>query len=147
MKATESIFITSMLGVIEDKFFIRKSDCKNLFIISVNNDEQLNQSHLQWLDKVIEAIKMNSNDFSIMDSNVAKMLRISKLNSIFENIIIFDNNIDKYGIHANLPKYEFFSFNNLNILYADEISITKDDNTLKKRLWLALQSQFNVKMG
>ncbi len=146
MKATESIFITSMLGVIEDKFFIRKSDCKNLFIISVNNDEQLNQSHLQWLDKVIEAIKMNSNDFSIMDSNVAKMLRISKLNSIFENIIIFDNNIDKYGIHANLPKYEFFSFNNLNILYADEISITKDDNTLKKRLWFALQSQFHVKV-
>ncbi len=117
-----------------------------MFIISVNNDEQLNQSHLQWLDKVIEAIKMNSNDFSIMDSNVAKMLRISKLNSIFENIIIFDSNINNYGIHAKLPKYEFFSFNTLNILYADEISITKDDNTLKKRLWLALQSQFNVKV-
>lgn len=144
MEATETLYITSFNNIFQDKDFIRMGKSENLFIIDTNNLKQPLDELLLWTDKIVSALLLNSDSFSIMDFKVANSFRISSLLSVFSNIIIFSPQYAQLGIHAQLHPYHFYNFNNTHILIADFIGNVKEKEDVKKIFWQSLKKHYSV---
>jgi hypothetical protein len=144
MEATDTLYITSFSNISQDKDFIRISKSKNLFIIDTNNMKLPLEELLSWTDKIVSALQLKSEDFGILDFQVAKSHRISSLLHSFTNIIIFSPHYAQLGIHAQLNSYQFYNFNSTYILIADFIENVKEKDDVKKLFWQSLKKHYSI---
>jgi len=142
MEATNILYITSINDIILDGDCIRKGVGENLFIIDKNSIRESIDSLVSWSDKIIAALQLKSEDFSIIDLEQARLLRMTTLCKYYKNIIIFSPKYDSIGISAQLSPNIFYSFNSTNILFTESIDAVRDNDELKKRFWLALKKHY-----
>lgn len=142
MEATNILYITSINDIILDEDCIRKGVGENLFIIEKNSIRESIDSLVSWSDKIIAALQLKSEDFSIIDLEQARFLRMNTLCKYYKNIIIFSPKYDSIGISAQLSPNIFYSFNSTNILFTESIDAVRDNDELKKRFWLALKKHY-----
>jgi len=142
MEATNILYITSINDIILDGDCIRKGVGENLFIIDKNSIRESIDSLVSWSDKIIAALQLKSEDFSIIDLEQARFLRMNTLCKYYKNIIIFSPKYDSIGISAQLSPNIFYSFNSTNILFTESIDAVRDNDELKKRFWLALKKHY-----
>lgn len=115
------------------------------FIVSYANEQHLPIAQLDFLSKILNAIKLQIDDIGIY--NVAKIPEEALENIVMSNqkLIFLGVNPFLLGIKSvQANKYEIVEENNKSILHADTLEDIVAKTDLKSALWINLQRLFKI---
>lgn len=109
--------------------------------ISIYCKSQPNEAQLKFLEKVMEATKVASGSYMILDESKTAHFQ----NNHSEKVICFDLNPVELGIQNELfPKYEVKDFASKSLLFVDSLEKIAQNKDKKQALWLGLKRMFGI---
>lgn len=107
-------------------------------------DEELDPSNLLFLEKILKAVNLNVDGVDLLnlhgagDLNFGELLRGKYIN----HFITFGVPFERINLDILMDRYAPVRFDGITFLMADSLPTIEADQTLKKRLWAALQRVF-----
>jgi hypothetical protein len=114
-------------------------------LIIINSDEFDNEQSLNFLRKILAAIKYDLDvDAIIAATSTDNHFQLSALyqNTSPNTVISFGFPPKQLGIYANLRNYAFFSLQEVHYLFCDSLNHIEQQKDLKAALWDALRGRF-----
>ncbi len=113
-------------------------------VLVLHEEDELPQEALDLLSKILGAVNHSMADVALLSSAELEGRTMEEFKEIGAHKIIRFGRI-KHAINATpAPEYQVHSDEETEFLFVDALTQIKDDNTLKRKLWTALQVLFNV---
>lgn len=122
---------------------IKGNFTKGLLVVHEEND--LPEEVMDMLVKMINAVGRSMNEVGLVSSPTLEGRTLEEFQALNAHIILKFGRI-KHPINAvpAIP-YEVYTDDETQYLFADALSQISEDNTMKRKLWNALQVLFNIK--
>lgn len=107
-------------------------------------DEELDPSNLLFLEKILKAVGLNIDGVDLLNLNGAKDIDFAAMvqDKHIHHFITFGVPFSRIKLDIAMDRYHPVRFFGINFLMADSLPTIEADQTLKRRLWSALQQVF-----
>jgi DNA polymerase III psi subunit len=123
-------------------FNFKGGNKKEILILIESSGEGVNQADLNFLLKILGAVKLQESDVAIINPK-DQNFEISKAAFPIKTILIFGVNPFEVGIKdQNFTSYDIHQWNGKNVLKGDTLSTISQNQDKKKALWVNLQRLF-----
>lgn len=114
-------------------------------LLVVHEEDNLSEEVMDMLVKMINAVGRSMNEVGLVSSPTLEGRTLEEFQALNAHIILKFGRI-KHPVNAvpAIP-YEVFTDEETQYLFADALSQISEDNTMKRKLWNALQVLFNIK--
>lgn len=114
------------------------------FLVNYPSEQYLPQNQLDFLSKILSAIKLGLDDIAIL--NVAThMGKEKELPSIFRKMVFLGPQPFPFGFQdIQINKYEIAESDGKVVLYCDTLDLISKSTDMKGALWTNLQRMFTV---
>jgi len=114
-------------------------------LLVVHEEDNLSEEVMDMLVKMINAVGRSMNEVGLVSSPTLEDRTLEEFQALNAHIILKFGRI-KHPVNA-IPAipYEVFTDEETHYLFADALSQISEDNTMKRKLWNALQVLFNIK--
>lgn len=114
-------------------------------LLVVHEEEDLSEEVMNMLVKMINAVGRSMNEIGLVSSANLENRSLEEFEALNAHIILKFGRI-KHPINS-VPaiSYEVYTDRETQYLFADPLSQISVDNTMKRKLWNALQVLFNIK--
>jgi len=113
-------------------------------VLVLHEESELTEDALELLSKILGAVNHSMSDIGLLSSEELEGRSLEDFKEIGAHKIIRFGRI-KHPINAiPAPEYQVHSDEETEFLFADALTVIKDDNSLKRKLWGALQVLFHV---
>lgn len=115
-----------------------------IIVYHAEGENVLAEELKQFLMKLVGAAKHNlENTLIINDLSGIKFKQIvSKPQA--KKLIVFGSTRNNLGLNLNLKRYRTIDIQGCECIFADKLSILKDDNQRKGALWSLMKTMFNI---
>ena len=128
--------------VIAEPIPVRGDFSKGVLIL--HEEEVLNSEVMEMLMKMIKACGHSISEVGMVSSAALENRSMEEFQNLNAHTILKFGRI-KHPINAvSAPRYEVYSENETEYLFADSLSEISEDKTLKVKLWTSLQVLFNL---
>lgn len=114
-------------------------------LLVVHEEDNLSEEVMDMLVKMMNAVGRSMNEVGLVSSPTLEGRTLEEFQALNAHIILKFGRI-KHPVNAvpAIP-YDVFTDNETQYLFADALSQISEDNTMKRKLWNALQVLFNIK--
>ncbi|SIN77401.1 hypothetical protein [Algoriphagus halophilus] len=114
-------------------------------LLIVHEEDDLSEEVMNMLVKMINAVGHSMNEVGLVSSNILENRTLEEFEALNAHTILKFGKI-KHAVNSvpAIP-YEVFTDLETQYLFADALGQIAEDNTLKRKLWNALQILFNIK--
>lgn len=116
-----------------------------LIIVHYEGEMYLPDAALQFLTSILGACKLSLADVALVNNKEEKKnyrQLLQQFNST--TVLLFDVSPLQLELPINFPHFQIQKFNGCTYLYTPELQSIEKDKTLKKNLWLALKTIFDI---
>ncbi|AQG78935.1 hypothetical protein [Spirosoma montaniterrae] len=107
-------------------------------------DEELDPSNVLFLEKILKAVNLNVDGVDLLNLHGSGDIDFAELvhGKHIHHFITFGVPFSRIHLDILMDRYQPVRFFGINFLMADSLPTIEADQTLKKRLWSALQQIF-----
>ncbi|WP_460539078.1 hypothetical protein [Echinicola sediminis] len=113
-------------------------------LLVVYQGEQLDEDLKTFLLKILRAVSHSLKDIALVASNHLEELHPRAVNQMNPHKVLIFGRMSHPIIKLKETSYEITSHQDVEYLFADDISVIFDDEGLKRKLWKSLQVFFNI---
>lgn len=119
-------------------------DADLIVIYNSENEEKLAPELRDFLMKLIGAAKHSlDNTLIVNDLSSLKFEQVSSKTKATK-LIVFGSTRNHLGLNLNLKRYKTYNLNGCESIFADKLSVLKDDNKRKTAIWSLMKTMFNI---
>ena len=114
---------------------------RNVFLLYDHKEIE----QLPFLSKILAAVKLDlAQDLLVLEGASSTTFSFFDLitEQSIDKAIIFDYAPTALGLHLHINKYELYTINNCQFLFADALENISNDKQLKGKLWGGLKEMF-----
>lgn len=115
-----------------------------VIVFNTESEKRLNSELEVFLMKLLSAVKHNKENTLLINDESGIKFKEVLANSEAKKLIVFGTTRDSLGLNLNLKRYKIYDLQGVECVFADKISILKDDNQRKARLWNLMKKMFNI---
>lgn len=114
-------------------------------LLIVHEEENLSEEVMNMLVKMINAVGHSMNEVGMVSSSILENRSLEEFEALNAHIILKFGKIKHPVNSVPAIPYEVFTDQETQYLFADPLGQIAEDNTMKRKLWNALQILFNIK--
>ncbi len=111
-----------------------------------SKEQHVADVQLGLFQKLIEnGLKLSLSNFLLVDIfQYPVRISVLKKNLTFHKCFLFGVKENEVGLNFNLPLYKHIYFSEIDFIKSDAPEVLEQDKNLKNKLWIQLQSAFNL---
>lgn len=113
-------------------------------LLVIYQGEQLDENLKVFLLKILGAVSHSLKDIALVSSNHISGLHPQAVNQMNPHKVLVFGRMSHPIIKLKEVSYEITSHQDVEYLFADDIPVIFDDESLKRKLWKSLQVFFNI---
>lgn len=114
-------------------------------LLIVHEEDDLSEEVMNMLVKMINAVGHSMNEVGLVSSSILENRTLEEFEALNAHIILKFGKIKHPVNSVPAIPYEVFTDQETQYLFADALGQISEDNTMKRKLWNALQILFNIK--
>ena len=113
-------------------------------VLILIEEDSLRPEVMEMLVKMLNAVGHSMNEVGLIHSHTLDMRSMKDLKNLNAHTILKFGRIQHPINSVPANQYEVYSEEDVQYLFADALTSISEDNSLKKKLWGALQILFNI---
>lgn len=115
-----------------------------VIVFNAESEDILNPELEIFLMKLLSAVKHNKENTLLINDKSGIKFKEILTNSETKKLIVFGSTRDSLGLNLNLKRYRIYELQGVDCVFADKLSILKDDSQRKGALWSLMKTMFNI---